>query len=193
MKNYICFLDTEFTDLINNPRLLSVGIVGSGAHSEAQFYAEVTDRKRLAGANNFVKDAVLPQFGKVPGAACTYQELGHRLAEFFKELTASLNPALNPGGLIEVAYDYSMDWELVEYAIKDAGQKRWDSLSKFLSPVNVNNITGTIVGELSAQAYFESRRNELFGRHHALCDARALRFAYEAAKTHVKSSLPWKI
>ena len=73
----LLFLDTEFTDLINDPRLLSVGIV-SATEDGSEFYAEVNNHSRLSAANDFVQDGVIPQFGNVPGATCSYRELHRR-------------------------------------------------------------------------------------------------------------------
>jgi hypothetical protein len=85
----IAFLDTEFTDLVTQPRLLSVGLV-AGNPGGADFYAEVTDTDRIHASSWFALSAVLPQFGKVPAAACTYAALGGRLAKFLADLTDAL-------------------------------------------------------------------------------------------------------
>jgi hypothetical protein len=50
-----------------------------------------------------------------------------------------------------------------------------------LRPVNVYDITGFGAGEIAAQAYFKSQAGATLSRHHALCDARALRLAHQAA------------
>jgi len=182
-KNAIVFLDTEFTDLINNPRLLSVGIVvgGSGVGPDLEFYAEVTDPGRLAASSNFVQDTVLPQFKVIFGAACTYADIGSRISAFLFSLAVSLPP----DGIIEVAYDFNLDWELVEKAIRDTGNDDWSTLRQFLRPVNISNVTGTLIGEIAAQDYFESQYLAPIYRHHALCDARALRIAYDAVKASI--------
>jgi hypothetical protein len=73
--NVLAILDTEFTDLGIRPRLLSVGLVTSRA-GQREFYAEVTDRDRIHATNWFGLASVLPQFGKVAGASCTYAVLG---------------------------------------------------------------------------------------------------------------------
>jgi hypothetical protein len=172
----IIFLDTEFTDLVIQPRLLSVGIV-AGYGSNGEFYAEVTDRDRIHAASWFALDAVLPQFGQIAHAACSYADLGTRLADFLRGLTATLEK----GEFIEVAFAYHLDWEFVELAIKDSGAKHWESTRRSLRPVNVFDITGFGSGKLATEAYFKSQIQAPFSRHHSLCDARALRLAYKAA------------
>lgn len=95
----IAFLDTEFTDLVIQPRLLSVGFVAN-CGSGREFYAEVTDRDRIHAASWFALDAVLTQFCKVARAACTYAELGARLSTFLGDLAATLKAQ----ECVEVAY-----------------------------------------------------------------------------------------
>lgn len=69
-----------------------------------------------------------------------------------------------------------MDYELMEYAIRDAGL--WNQVREVVFPVNVNPMTGTITGELGAEACFRELGKRGLKRHHALADALALRAAY---------------
>lgn len=172
----IAFLDTEFTDLVIRPRLLSVGLV-AGRENEREFYAEVTDQDRIRATSWFGLSAVLPQFGKIAHAACTYAELGARLSTFLGELTVGLRS----GESVELAFGYHLDWELVDLAIRNSGSRSWESTRRRIRPVNVHELTGFGLGGLAAAAYFKSQALAPFSRHHALCDARALRVAYEAA------------
>jgi hypothetical protein len=189
----IAFLDTEFTDLVDNPQLLSVGIV-VGTDARCEFYAEVTDVARIQAASSFAREAVLPQFGRIAGAACSYAELGHRLSSFLTNLCGPLKA----GEAIEVAFESDRDWQFVERAVKEAGAARWAYIVSVLSPVNVYNIPGFAEGDLAASAYFKAQQRALFCRHHALCDARALRIAFDAAnastaaaaRAHSGPSLP---
>lgn len=172
----IVFLDTEFTSLIGEPLLLSVGMV-AGTPSDREFYAEVTDEARLEAASAFASNVVLPQFGKVRGAACTHLALGARAADFLDGM-ASLG---NPGRLVSVAFESDHDWALLEDAVRRVDAERWLALAMRLQPVNVYNAPGFAAGERAANAYFDAQRVAPFSRHHALCDARALRIACEAA------------
>jgi hypothetical protein len=172
----IAFLDTEFTDLVTQPRLLSVGLV-AGNPGGADFYAEVTDTDRIHASSWFALSAVLPQFGKVPAAACTYAALGGRLAQFLADLT----DALVNDDRLEIAFGYHLDWELIEAAIRNSGAQTWDSTRRRLRPVNVYDVTGFGAGALAAETYFKTQAEAPLSRHHALCDARALRLAYQAA------------
>ena len=179
----LAFLDTEFTDLVIRPRLLSVGVVAESANRR-EFYAEVTDPDRVRATSWFGQSAVIPQFGRISGAACSYAELGGRLSSFLGDLVAGLQA----GGVIELAFGYHLDWELVDLAIKDSGVPGWESIRRHIRPVNVYEITGFDAGKLAGEAYFKAHANAPISRHHALCDARALRVAFEAA-TRVPAEL----
>ena len=171
----IIFLDTEFTDLVIEPQLLSVGMVtSSGATSE--FYAEVTDRRRIHAASWFALDVVLPQFGKVAHAPCSYATLGARLGVFIERVIASLDM----DRCVEIAFSYDLDWELAERAMRDGGGAPRGATMRRLNPRNVYDIVGFGAGKRAAEAYFAGQSEAPISRHHSLCDARALRVAYEA-------------
>ncbi len=172
----LAFLDTEFTDLVTRPRLLSVGIATDLA-SGPQFYAEVTDPDRLRATNRFGQANVLPQFGAVAHAACSYAELGGRLSTFLDGLVAKLQA----DAFVELAFGYHLDWDLVDLAIRDAGSTSWASTRRRIQPVNIYPLTGFGAGQLAAEAYFKAQADAPFSRHHALCDARALCLAFAAA------------
>ncbi len=179
----LAFLDTEFTDLVIQPRLLSAGIVTSGNGPE--FYAEVTDSDRIHATGWFGLGAVLPNFGKVANAPCTYAELGTRLAAYMSELDAGMPE----GDILDLAFGYHLDWELVDLAIRDSGSASWALTKIRVRPINVYQLTGFGAGQIAADAYFKAQNGKKLSRHHALCDARALRVAYEAA-TRVPVSEP---
>jgi hypothetical protein len=172
----LAFLDTEFTDLVVWPRLLSVGLVAEDGKSE--LYAEVTDPARISATGRFGQGAVLPQFGKIASAGCSYADLGSRLTTFLGALAAEQAV----GEFIDLAFGYDLDWELVDLAIKDSGALCWGSLRRRIRPVNVYEFTGFDAGKTAAEAYFKTQALAPFSRHHALCDARALRVAYQAAQ-----------
>lgn len=90
----------------------------------------------------------------------------------------SLGLAIDTGQRIAIAFDYLMDYELLEYAIRDAGL--WEQVREVVIPRNVDAITGTITGELAAEECYRSLKTRGLGRHHALADALALRAAYLA-------------
>jgi hypothetical protein len=172
----LAFLDTEFTDLVIHPRLLSVGIV-TGCGDDREFYAEVTDHDRLKATGWYGKGAVLPQFGKIANASCSYAELGARLSAFMDDLVLRLKA----DEFIELAFGYHLDWALIDLAINDVASRSWAQTRRRVRPLNVYEFTGFGPGELAANAYFKAQALAPIFRHHALCDARALRLAYEAS------------
>ena len=184
----LVFLDTEFTDLLN-PELLSLGLVtldGRELYAELDLTTDI-GKARLKASSDFVRyGGVLDFWGLLPGATGTEWEMGRRTGEWLLGLAAEF------GTKIEVAFDYGMDYELLEYAVRDAGL--WDQVREVVIPVNVNAITGTITGELAAEECFRAlgqRGGRGLKRHHALADALALRAAYidvtAAALAHASS------
>lgn len=178
----IVFLDTEFTDLLN-PELLSLGLValdGREHYAELDLTSEVgLERRRVS--SDFVKDGVFDFFGMFPSSIGTPWEMGRRTGEWLLDLAGAA-----PGQRIEVAFDYSTDFALMEYAIRDSGI--WHRVQEVVVPINIDVLTGTFVGEDAAETCFrELSRTRNLHRHHALADALALRAAYLAVKADTLS------
>jgi hypothetical protein len=168
----LIFLDTEFTSLLQ-PELLSLGLVTADRsrehYVELDLETEIGQARRDA-SNDFVRYGVLDLFGLVPDARATVQDMGHRTGEWLLALAAE------SGAPVEVGFDYSTDYELMEDVIRESGL--WDRVRDVVRPVNVANLTGTIDGELAAEECYREFRRRGLGRHHALADAHALAFAY---------------
>ncbi len=160
------YLDTEFTEF-RYPMLLSLALVGEGV----EFYAEVTDADRIERASEFVRETVLPQFSKVPGASGTYEQLCKRLVYFLSEQTKRLGE----GDYLVVVHDFELDWFLLEQAMRDAGVDVAKRLSAHLIPHQVTNWQAE--AQQKMLEYFELQLDLEIGRHHALCDARALKIS----------------
>ena len=179
----LAFLDTEFTDLLH-PELLSLGLVTVDGLNE--HYVELdlsTDigKARVKASGELVRGGVFDRWGLVPGATCTEWEMGRRTGEWLLALAEKSETR------VEVAFDYSTDYELMQYAIRDSGL--WDRVREVVIPVNVNSITGTIEGELASEASYRATGKRCLKRHHSLADALALRNAYVQVKgTAVKLS-----
>ena len=54
----LIFFDTEFTGLIIDPRLISIGLVSEDGR---EFYAELSDTYQGSQCDQFVQEAVLPR------------------------------------------------------------------------------------------------------------------------------------
>ena len=173
----IVFMDTEFTDLLA-PQLLSLGLVtldGREHYGELDLASD-QGRARVQASSDFVRfGGVLDQWGRVPGAAGSASELGRRGGEWLLAL------AVECGGRLEMAFDYGTDFELFDFAVRDAGL--WDRVGEVVIPVNVNSLTGTFVGENAAEDCYRSLSSRGLKRHHALADALALRAAYRAVRS----------
>jgi len=174
----IVFLDTEFTDLIH-PELLSLGLVtldGREHYVELDLSTEVRQARKRASSDFVRYDGVLDLWGLVPGAACDYPEMGRRTAEWLLGLAAQ------SGTPVQVAFDYSADFELMERAIRDSSPGLWERVRAVVTPVDVGALTGSPEGEIAAEACLHELRRRGLARHHALADANALRAAYIAVK-----------
>jgi hypothetical protein len=182
----LVFLDTEFTDLLN-PELLSIGLATLDGREHYGELDLTTDagKARVKASSAFVQSGILDMWGLVPGATGTECEMGRRAGEWLLGLAAEAK------NIVEIAFDYGMDYELLEYAIRDAGL--WDQVRKVVLPVNVNPITGTITRELAAEECFREL-GKLGGRglkrHHAVAHALALRAAYMAVKAMALAKNP---
>lgn len=72
------FLDTEFTGLTSDPRLLSIGLV---AENGAELYLELTDGWSVGNCSAWVRDHVIPLLGN--GEQCTRRAAGRRILSWF--------------------------------------------------------------------------------------------------------------
>ena len=180
----VILFDTEFTQF-RDGELLSIGLVvapakGMGSPVEPAssasidprwaFYAEVDDAALHARASAFCQQGVLPQRGRIPGAACrSLQELGTRLGAWL---------AARDRRLI-LGYDYKLDWRFLEAALVAAGQ--WDALRSRLMGVDVAEALADPAcrhAAQGAQAELASPAPGALQAHHALADARVLAAAW---------------
>jgi hypothetical protein len=172
------YLVTEFTDLYTRPQMLSLGLV-TEASDGREFYAEVTDPDRLRATGWFGLCAVLPQFGRVANASCTYAELGARLSAFLSELASGLKR----DEFVDIACVEGLDRQLFDRALKRSFTAGRAPAWWRVRAVIVDELTGYGAGTLAAQAHFHDQAHGPISRHHALCDARALRMACEASRS----------
>ena len=171
------FLDTEFTDPIH-PELLSLGLVtldGREHYVELDLNTEVGQARRRASSDFVRNGGVLGMWGLVPNAAMSPSEMGRRTGEWLLRLAEE-----SVGARVEVAFDYSTDYELLEYVIRDVGL--WDRVREVVTPADIGPLTGSPEGERAAEECFRELRQRGLARHHALADAIALRAAYIEVK-----------
>lgn len=165
----IVFLDCEFTDLLR-PELLSLGLVSARGD---EHYVELDPSDQgsaptLARASEFVRDnGVLEQWGRVPGATASFQEMGVRTARW---LLTQAQLAAQP---LRIAFDYAPVFRLLESLLRQAGQ--WQLVSVAVLPFDVGEKMSMFEVHLAAEAAYEWTGKRGLDRHHALADAHALR------------------
>lgn len=162
------FIDCEFTGMEEGePELLSIGLV---ADDGGELYIELTGESHLTGASTFVLDVVATQFGLMPHAVESQIELGQRVGAWLLDLEQAS---------IDVAYDYHTDFDLLERALQCAGL--WSRLKDVIKPTHIGYLTGhDIVEAAMERSWADSFDVDGIARHHALADARALRWAFTA-------------
>lgn len=154
----LIFLDCEFTDFIDC-ELIAIGMVSDdGLH---EFYAERTDFND-SWCNNFVREAVLPQLGRIPDLSFTRHELTKRLWEWFATLPRH----------VRLASDSQHDRDLLWDAFGEGLPSNLDKSVFDLRPL----IDTTVFGDAVCR-YHEIRGQSW---HHALYDARAHRAGWMA-------------
>jgi hypothetical protein len=161
MSLYV-FIDTEFTNS-SDPQLLSIGLV---CETGAECYVELDISTLREGANTFVQDTVIPQWGltgiEVPGLSAA----GAYVRDWLKLL---------PANELFICYDYHADMDLLEAAM--AGSE----VSQKLVPTHVGYLLGEdTVASAMEQSWDASFGTDCIARHHALADARALRAGFLA-------------
>lgn len=153
------FLDTEFTTLDPSSELLSLGLVPMQEHLP-ELYLERCDYRRDS-CSEFVQKTVLPSFGRHPEAVCKYVQMSYRIHQWAKLLGA---------GPFTLVCD--SDWD----------ERHVGRLMGGLYPENLS-ATPRIISNIASDLAFEIRQLKYFRdlrllQHHALYDARAIRYAY---------------
>ncbi len=141
-------VDCEFTDFIDCD-LISVALV---ADDGREFYAERSDYDD-ASCSAFVREAVLPQLGQYPGRVFTREGLRTALLAWLDQFTGEPERFF--------CMDYAGDWDLLVDLLGDV-PAGWQGV-----------LVGALIDYDRLEKYFAENR----GRHHALVDARAQRYA----------------
>ncbi|HEF4840748.1 TPA: 3'-5' exoribonuclease [Burkholderia vietnamiensis] len=121
------------------------------AEDGREFYAERNDFDRHA-CSAFVREAVLPQLGQYPERMLSRVSLHAALLEWLKQFG---------GGTF--CMDFHGDWDLL-VDLLDGVPDGWEA---------------QLIGDQTDKVRMESYFQQFGGRHHALHDARALRYAVQ--------------
>ena len=146
----LVFLDTEFTSF-TSPTLISMGMVASTGE---EFYAEVPFP--AAAASPFVHEVVIPLLGNDPQAHCPAGELHVRIWEWLA--------IVRTGPSVVLCFDSCYD--------EDLFREIFDGYPPAL--VRFRNVYRNINELLRYEFHMKNRLPE----HHALNDARAMRYAF---------------
>jgi hypothetical protein len=161
----LVFYDTEFTDIVADADLLSIGLVS--AHTDDQLYIVLTDARRERGSE-FVQSIVLPIIDRHQPMYLTRNEAANAISGWLEALRLS-----NPEQPLQVVSDSEWDWNLLRQLFPGkigpwiVGQQIQDRLTS-------REQRGLFNGTVEA---FHIHRNE---QHHALVDALAIKKGYLA-------------
>lgn len=170
-KSINVFFDTEFTNLNPHavPKLISVALV---ADSGAEFYAELTDTYQLGDCSDFVIQNVLPLLNRSRGddsASMQEAQCASRMQAFIE--------SLGEGEVILRSDAPGYDWPLVAEMFQFYG--RWPkNLRRRCGVIGFDNPRTVHRYQAGEYEYWKAYTAE---RHHALVDARGLRFAWKYA------------
>jgi hypothetical protein len=168
----LVFYDTEFTDLVADAELLSIGMVS--AQSDDQLYIVIADAHREK-ASEFVQSIVLPIIDRHQPVYLTRNEAAGAISEWLE--TLRLN---NPEQPLQLVSDSEWDWTLLSQLFpgpigsRIAAQQIQDRLTS-------REQRGLFYGVVEA---FHIHRNE---QHHALVDALAIKAGYLAVVSNSTS------
>jgi hypothetical protein len=158
------FFDTEFTGLIVDPKLISIGFVDETG--ERTFYAELSDTWCLEDVGEFARTAVLPQL-EGGAALMTMSELGQRLTSWLAGFSEPVKLATDSLG---------WDWPWIQEIFYELGvwPANVDGQPLLLTMNYLNDYDG--FSPAVEKAFTGGLR-----RHHALDDAKANRLGWLAA------------
>jgi len=143
------FLDTEFSDF-EDPQLISIGLVTSTGD---EFYAEV--EFDLEACSDFVRRTVVPLLTQAENLS---------LAELKTSLSMWIEEVREPGPTL-LCYDSEYDRKMLDSIFEN----------DFPSGIVFRNLGACYVNRLKQYEYHVKNKQ---AEHHALHDARALKYAF---------------
>lgn len=167
----IIFYDCEFNDLVQSPKLISIGFVSADSRT---FYAELSDSYDFEECSEFVKEIVLPLL-EGGEALMSRHQLRGRLKDWLEAFDEPVQLATD---------SLAWDWLLIQDLFRE--QKSW--------PANVDGHPVLLnMNYLVDFERFEPALEQAFAsglrRHHALDDAKANRLGWIAAGGDFESKI----
>jgi|SRR5476649_1437803 len=154
MERQLIFLDTEFTSF-DAPELISIGLASSTGE---EFYAELPFE--VEACSPFVREVIIPLLGQDPLAPCTNDELPLRLWSWLKAVRSRDEVVVCLG---------SQHDEILFRRIFDESPPAFLQF-RSLGYRNINELFR-----------YEFHAKNSLPEHHALNDARAMRYAFREA------------
>lgn len=154
------YVDTEFTNLVDTSPISLAMVTDAGG----ELYVEVPYPDHEC--TPFVREIVIPQLGKHPGAWCSREDLPERLLRW-------LNAVRTDHDTVLVLYDHHADYDLLHNVLSALGA---------LGPVPHwlhHRLQRFVVNREKWEAFLSGRG---WTPHHALNDARALQYLFRDAE-----------
>nr|WP_326528030.1 hypothetical protein [Rhodoferax sp.] len=168
------FIDTEFTGLIVDPKLISIGLIAESG--DRTFYAELSDTYGVNDLHDdFVQAAVLPHLEGGP-ARMTMAELGENLTRWLEAFDEPLKLATD---------SLTWDWTWIQEIFHEHGRWPGNVEGKPLL-LTMNYLNNFDPFELAIEQAFAAGLR----RHHALDDAKANRLGWIAAGGDIDRAFP---
>lgn len=162
----LIFFDTEFTDLADDAKLISIGLIDETG--ERTFYAELSDTWSEDDLSEFAVEEVLPHLGEA-ATRISLRELRRRLADWLASFTDEVQLATD-----SVSWDWM--WIVEIFGPPGNAKSRASNWPQNLAPhphsLDVTDEWGEVVEESFATTGLR--------RHHALDDARVNRLVWLA-------------
>jgi hypothetical protein len=150
------FFDTEFTDLVVDPQLISIGMVNETG--ERTFYAELLDTYSMDNVGYFAREAVLPQL-EGGERRLTMDELRIQLSLWLEAFDEPVKLATD---------SLSWDWLWIQEIFEDL--TTW--------PPNLDGKPLILAQDQAFNEAVERAFASGLRRHHALDDAKANRLGW---------------
>ena len=170
------FLDTEFTNLASDARLISIGAVSIEGK---EFYAELADGWAKSDCSEFVRKIVLPRLEIPVSERLSRAQCAEQLVRWLLDMGAGCS-------VVVVTVDSCIDWWMLGLLLDGQGWTT-EQKEKFVGTQGLRvSLRPQIPHWDDAERMVRFRRMlkrslKRLRRHHALNDARALRAAWMAA------------
>ncbi len=166
------FFDTEFTGLVIDPKLISIGLVDESG--ERTFYAELSDTWRLDDVGDFAREEVLPLL-EGDAALMTISELTLRLGNWLEGFDEPV---------MLVTDSLAWDWPWIQEIFHEPGT--WpENVDGHPLLLTMNYLNDYDAFELAVEAAFAAGLR----RHHSLDDAKANCLGWIAAGGDIERAL----